>query len=605
MMAISSGQDNSSLSFQGIGVSPGIVIGTVLVLGRWQSGRGERRALASTVEAAREEERFRQAVDLAEARLLAVRNECAQGPAGSAAIIDSHLLMLRDRMLFERTLAIIREQHHNAEWALERSLEEVRAVFARIEDPYLRGRVQDVEQVAQGVFCMLAGQERDFQGVAPRVVVAATDVAPEEVLRMASENVLGFFTARGGAVSHTAIVARTMGLPAVAGAEEAVRLAVSGDLVIVDGDSGRIILRPDREQVAQYSELQRRQQEYSQAVAFYTHLAAETRDGVRLRLDANIEVAEEASQAMAWGAEGIGLFRSEYYYLGREGLPGEEALFEVYRGLLTRLSPFAVTIRTLDAGGDKLLAAAGLGGETNPALGLRAIRFSLKRPEIFRVQLRALLRASAHGSLRIMIPMIASLDEVREVREILASVAAELAAQGHPCASRVPLGVMVEVPGAVAIADVLAREVDFFSIGTNDLTQYSLAIDRGNEQVAHMYDPLHPAVLRMIRQVVEAGHGAGIEVGLCGEMAGDLRCLPLLLGVGLDQLSMHPMAIPYVKRMLRGSAMEEAEALVAEALACASGRDVRRCLEEFLTRRHPEEFDGRGVGISRLRSRQG
>lgn len=604
-MATPSRLDNSPLSFQGIGVSPGIVIGPVLVLGRWQSGRGERRALVSAAEAVREEERFRQAVDLAEAQLLAVRNECAQGPTGSAAIIDSHLLMLRDRMLFERTLAIIREQRHNAECALERSLEEVRAVFARIEDPYLRGRVQDVEQVVQGVFRMLAGQEtRDFQGAAPRVVVAAPDVAPEEVLRMASENVLAFFTARGGAVSHTAIVARTMGLPAVAGAEEAVRQAASGDLVIVDGDSGRIILRPSREQIDQYSELQRRQQQYSRAVAFYTHLAAETRDGVRLRLDANIEVAEEASQAMAWGAEGIGLFRSEYYYLDRHGLPEEEALFEVYRGLLTRLSPFAVTIRTLDAGGDKLLAEAGLGGETNPALGLRAIRFSLKRPEIFKVQLRALLRASAHGSLRIMFPMIASLDEVREIREILASVAAELAAQGHPCAPRVPLGIMVEVPGAVAIADVLAREVDFFSIGTNDLTQYSLAIDRGNEQVAHMYDPLHPAVLRMIRQVVEAGHGAGIEVGLCGEMAGDLRCLPLLLGMGLDQLSMHPMAIPYVKRMLRSSIMEEVEALVAEALACASGRDVRRCLEEFLARRHPEEFDGKGVGLSRLRSRQ-
>jgi len=605
-MAASSSQDGSSFSFQGTGISPGIVIGPVLALGSWQSGRGERRALASAEEAAREEKRFRQAVDLAEAQLLAVRKECAHGPPGSAAIIDSHLLMLRDRMLFERTIVIIREQRCNAEWALERSLEEIHAVFARIEDPYLRDRVQDVEQVGQGVFRMLAGQERqDFHGDAPRVIVAATDVAPEEVLRMAAEKVLGFFTARGGAVSHTAIVARTMGLPSVAGAEEAVRLAASGDLAIIDGDSGRIILRPNREQIEQYGELQRRQEQYSQAVAFCAHLAAETRDGVRLRLDANIEVAEEASQAMAWGAEGIGLFRSEYYYLGREGLPEEEALFETYRGLLTRLSPFAVTIRTLDAGGDKLLAGVGLGGETNPALGLRAIRFSLKRPEIFKVQLRALLRASAHGSLRIMFPMIASLDEVQEIREILASVEEELAARGHPCAARVPLGIMVEVPGAVAIADVLAREVDFLSIGTNDLTQYSLAIDRGNEQVAHMYDSLHPAVLRMIRHVVEAGHGAGIEVGLCGEMAGDLRCLPLLLGVGLDQLSMHPMAIPYVKRMLRNSVMEEAEALVAEALACASGRDVRRCLEEFLALRHPEEFDGRGVGLSRLRSRQG
>ncbi len=590
---------SNSLTIYGIGASPGIVIGPVLYLGRRKSGRRSHRLLG-TEEVAKEVERFCGATSRAEAQLVAVRETFADNLAGYAPIIDSHILMLRDRMLNARALALIERERHDAEWALEQALAEARQVFARIEDHYLRERVHDVEQVAERIFRCLAGEEEQrFLVAGEKHIVAAQDFAPEDILHMAAEQVLGFFSEKGGETSHVAIMARTLGIPSVVGADEALRQVVSGDLAILDGGSGRIILRPSREQLDQYREYQRRQQEYSEEVAIYTHLAAETRDGLRVRIEANLEIAEEARQALASGAAGIGLFRSEYSYLGKKELPGEDELFMVYQGLLSRLAPFPVTIRTLDAGGDKLLAGGGPGGEANPALGLRAIRFSLREPGIFKVQLRALLRASVHGRLRIMFPMLASLCELKRIKELLGEVRAELGREEIPFSASIPIGIMIEVPSAVSIADVLAREVDFFSIGTNDLIQYALAIDRGNEHVAQMYEPLHPAVLRMIRQVVEAGHQAGIEVGICGEMAGEISYVPLLLGLGLDQLSMHPLAIPYVKRMVRDSTAEEAEALSLELLGCASAQEVHNALVDYLPRRYPEEFRNGGIGYLR------
>ncbi|MGV1099591.1 phosphoenolpyruvate--protein phosphotransferase [Thiovibrio sp. JS02] len=588
--------NNHSRTIYGIGASPGIVIGPVLYLGRRKSGRRGHRLLGDG-EVETELARFREATARAEAQLVAVRATFNGNLAGYASIIDSHILMLRDRMLHGRALAIIAEDRHDAEWALEEALAEARQAFARIEDQYLRERVHDVEQVAERIFRCLAGdEEQRFAGTGERHIVAAQDFAPEDILRMAADKVQGFFTEKGGETSHNAIVARTLGIPSVVGADDALRQVVTGELAILDGGSGRIILRPSPEQIAQYREYQRQQRQYGEQVALYTHLAAETRDGMRLTIEANLEMAEEAPQALSYGAAGIGLFRSEYYYLGKKELPGEEALFEVYRGLLSRLSPFPVTIRTLDAGGDKLMAGVGSVGETNPALGLRAIRFSLREPEIFKVQLRALLRAGVHGKLRIMFPMIASLCEMKRIKALLAEVKEELIKEGIAFAGETPIGIMVEVPSAVSIADVLAREVDFFSIGTNDLIQYALAIDRGNEHVAHMYEPLHPAVLRMIRQVVEAGHQAGIEVGLCGEMAGEISYVPLLLGLGLDQLSMHPLAIPFVKRMVRNTMAEEAEGLCAQLLACVSAQEVHTVLADYLSRHYPEEFGIGGIG---------
>ncbi|MEW6501359.1 MAG: phosphoenolpyruvate--protein phosphotransferase [Thermodesulfobacteriota bacterium] len=587
--------DRTPRTFYGIGASPGIIIGRVRLLGRRRSQRHEHVVLPPE-RIAPEVARFKAAVDRAEAQLTAARQQFVEQLAGYAAIIDSHLLMLRDRMVFDRTVAAIVEEGIDAEWALEKALNQSRAAFAAIDDPYLRERVHDVEQVAERIFRQLAEEgEEGFADLEERVVLVARDFAPEEILRMQADRVLGFVAEQGGATSHSAIVARTLGIPSVVGAEAITRAAASGDLIVMDGASGLLHLHPTQDQLDYYRECQQQYERYSAEVATYTHLAAETIDGLAVRVEANIGKEEEAALALEYGAGGIGLFRSEYTYLNRETVPDEEELYELYRGLLVGLSPLPVTIRTLDAGGDKFPASMRWAREMNPALGLRAIRFSLREPAIFAAQLRALLRAGLHGRLRIMFPMITSLCEVQRAKELIASAQEELRREGKDFAARMPVGVMVEVPSAVSVADVLAREVDFFSIGTNDLIQYALAIDRGNEQVAHMYEPLHPAVLRMIRQVVEAGHAAGIPVAMCGEMAGDLSLVPVLLGLGLDELSMHPYAIPYVKRMIRQSTAEECERLAVEVLACPAAQEVHDCLNRYLPLRYPEEFGRRGL----------
>lgn len=579
----------------GIGASPGIIIGRIRLLGRRRGQRHEHARLDS-IRIGAEAARFKAAVDRAEDQLRHARRQFAEQLAGYAAIIDSHLLMLRDRMIFDRTLTAIEQQGIDAEWALEKALNETRATFAAINDPYLRARVHDVEQVAERVFRQLAEEgEEEFAGPEGKVILVARDFAPEDILRMPAGRVLGFVAEQGGATSHSAIIARTLGIPSVVGAAEITQAAATNDLIVVDGGTGLLHLHPTPDQLEYYREYQQQYQRYSEEVAAYSHLAAETIDGLAVRIEANIGKAEEAALAVEYGAGGIGLFRSEYHYLNRQTLPDEEELFALYQGLLVSLAPFPVTIRTLDAGGDKFPASLRWASETNPALGLRAIRFSLREPAIFTAQLRALFRAGVHGRLRIMFPMITSLCEVQRVKELIAAVQDELHREGVPFAVEVPIGIMIEVPSAVSVADVLAREVDFFSIGTNDLIQYALAIDRGNEQVAHMYEPLHPAVLRMIRQVVVAGHEAGIPVAMCGEMAGDLAVLPVLLGLGLDELSMHPYAIPYVKRMIRQSTAEDCEGLAAEVLGCASAQAVYDCLRRSLPSRYPQEFGQRGI----------
>lgn len=591
--------ENSPVTLSGIGASPGIVIGPLLFLGRRKKKRRERRNLQpGQVEG--EIRRFRKAVDDCEADLSGVRQQFSRQFEEYASLIDSHMLMLRDHMLYERSIEGIQNELIDAEWALEKALNEVRAAFGSMDDQYLRERILDVEQVAERIFGKLLGKkEEHFADLDEQVIVAAHDLTPEDILHLRTDKVLGFFTEKGGETSHIAIIARTLGIPSVVGVEDIYLRASSGNTAILDGSSGRIFLHPTADQLALYRELQRQQELYGEEVLRSRKLAAETIDGIRVRVEANIEMVEEARQAMDHGAGGIGLFRSEFYYIDSKELPTEERLLELYKGMLESISPAPVAIRTLDVGGDKLASCIAANNETNPALGLRAIRLSLREPHIFFSQLRALYRASVHGNLRIMFPMISSLCEVKKIKEVIRLVQKELREEGHPYRESTPIGIMIEVPSAVAIADVLAREVDYFSIGTNDLIQYALAIDRGNEHVAHMYEPLHPAVIRMIKHVVDAGHEAGIEVGLCGEMAGDINYLPLLLGLGLDQLSMHPLAIPYVKRLIRSSIAEESQGLAAEILECASAQEAHDYLGRYLPMRYPLEFGRDGIRSAR------
>ncbi len=581
------GQDQAN-QIKGVGVSPGIAIGRVVLLDK--EVNWPRRDLGQD-EIELEHQRFVRAVNGVESRLEAVRDQLDSDIAEYAALIDSHILMLRDTMLFNKTLALIEEEMINAEWALDKVLEKVEARFATVTDDYLRERFQDVRQVAERIMRDLAGQCSRQADFSEDVILVTRDLSPEDILRMRSPKVRGFLAEMGGETSHSAIIARALRIPAVVGLKKVASRFKGGELALLDGSAGLVCLDPSPHDVDYYRQKQLRFKQYNKEVAAFAHLPPETVDGLRVKVEANIEMVDEVDQVHEYGAGGIGLFRSEYLYLGRDILPDEDYLYDVYRRILTRMAPLPVTIRTLDAGGDKI-GSWQAGDEANPALGLRAIRYSLSEPDLFAVQLRALLRASRHGRLRIMFPMISSSCELDRVIEILNEVKKDLYLQGVNFDPEVEIGIMVEVPSAVTMADVLARQVDFFSIGTNDLIQYALAIDRVNEHVSHMYEPLHPAVIRLISQVVEAGHLAGIEVTLCGEMAGDPTCLPLLLGLGVDVVSMHPRAIPLIKKIIRSTVAAEVELLLPDLLSCVSGKEVRSRLSEFIQNNYRDDFPG-------------
>jgi len=532
----------------------------------------------------------------AEAELQGLRSQVREEVADALSIIDSHLLMLRDRRLSQRTAAIITREQINAEWALARSLEEIADRFNRIADPYLRERYQDIKFVADRVFGLLAGRPEEFvrQEEDPVILVSET-LAPEDLIGLSLDRVQGFIAESGGLTAHGVIVARSLGLPAVVGVEDVTRWCASGDTVILDGYAGRIHLRPGPDQRRRYREYARQHASFEDELARYAFLRAETRDGYAVRLAANLERVDEVAAVQRFGAEGVGLFRSEFDFFRADRLPGEDELYQRYRTLLTAMAPHPVTIRTLDVGADKFLRhlpwlGIRLDRQPNPALGLRSIRFSLWAPELFRLQLRALLRASVHGRLRILFPLISSVEELVKVRELFDEERHRLRREGGAAPGDVEIGIMVEVPSAVLVAEALAAQVDFFAIGTNDLIQYALAIDRANEYVAHLYDPFHPAVWRLIAQVVEAAHGQGVEVGVCGEMAGDPVTVPILLGLGVDELSMRPSAIAYVKRMLRRSAYPRLARLAETLLSMEDSGEVRQYLHLELARLYPEEF---------------
>lgn len=578
----------------GAGASPGIVIGKVVVLRR-HTRRAGWYNLASGEET-KEVARFTDAITKAENELKNLRSQFAEDLSDALSIIDSHVLMVRDRMFVDRTVDIIRTRQINAEWALAQSLRQIKAKFNAIADPYIRNRYADVKHVADRVFGILAGQQGDpLSDIRGRVIVVARDFSPEDTMQMRSDRILGFVTETGGATSHTSIIARSLNIPAVVGVRDITRICSTGDELILDGYSGRVYLDPTRDQKQQYREYKRQHQEFSDELAFYIQLSPETLDGHRVQLKANIETSAELETVIRYGCEGIGLYRSEFDYFQNDANPTEEELSAAYGRLLAALNPLPVTIRTLDIGGDKFADhlppdSVRLDLERNPALGMKSIRYSLHEKKTFLLQLRAMLRASVHGRLRILFPMISSRDEFTEVMVMFKAAQDELQHLGVGFASDVQIGIMIEVPSAVIMADVLASGVDFFSIGTNDMIQYSLAIDRGNENVAQMYEPLHPAVLRMIKQTADAGHSRGIEVSLCGEMAGDVIAVPVLLGLGLDELSMRPSALPFVKRLLRHSTSRQLGELGERVLHFSDGKEVRTFLNSYLARTYPQEF---------------
>jgi phosphoenolpyruvate-protein phosphotransferase (PTS system enzyme I) len=448
-----------------------------------------------------------------------------------------------------------------------------------------------VESVYRRLMGNLTGKEslRSFDSPDP-VIIVARDLSPAETTQMTGSTVVGFVTERGGRTSHTAIMAQALEIPAVVGLDNATDEINPGDDIIVDGLLGRVILSPDAEVLEKYRRRQVEFAAFKAEVAQFCTFSAYTLDDHATHILANIELPEEVQLALRSGADGVGLYRTEFLYLRQRHLPTEEELYADYKKVVEAMAPRQVTIRTLDIGGDKFLSTLEYPQEMNPALGLRAIRFCLKEQEIFRIQLKAILRASAYGQVRVMFPLISSIQEIREARRLLQEVQEELKAQGQLFDPRMPVGAMIEVPAAVTLATLLAKEADFFSIGTNDLIQYTLAIDRGNKQVAGLYQPLHPAVLRMIQQVVEAGRSGGIPVAVCGEMAGDPLYLAILLGLGVDELSMNHMAIPMVKKVIRLINYMDAKQMASQAMDMVTVEEINEFAAQEMNRRFPEIF---------------
>lgn len=569
-------------TLQGAGAAPGVAIGPAVCL----RGHGVE-VLRVTIRRGgldREVERFGAAVRTVEAELEATESRIAETFGSDlASIFHAHSVILRDSSFARRIDQMIRRDGVNAEWAVQAVADDLGEKFAQVKSQHLRERGEDLRDVTRYLLRALAGK-RSSPGVGEdfdrNVVVVSHELTPDEVLRLGRRGAVGFAIEVGGANSHTAIVARALDVPLVTGIVDITNRVADDDPVIVDGEEGRLTLHPTPETLDQYRNLQRRRRRNEEAQSTAARdLPARTVDGAEVELLANVELPEELDDVRRFGASGIGLYRSEFLYLEKSPeLPSEEEQVAVIRQLLETLAPQPVVVRTVDLGGGKVVRGLVPQDEENPVLGQRGIRLTLARPDVFRVQLRALFRAAPFGNLRIMAPMVTTVDEIRALRRLCDEVCAELEAEGAEYRRDVELGAMVEVPAAVMIARQLAAEVDFLSIGTNDLIQYTLAVDRTNQHVAGLYQPLHPAVLSMIQLVVEAGRRQRVPVALCGEMAASPECVPLMLGLGLRQLSMSPRGIPSVKEVVRSLDISDAEELARRCVTASTAEEVESLL---------------------------
>lgn len=576
---------------KGIGVSPGIVTGKAYLFDPLDIQLSFYK-LNDVSLIPKEIKRFKNALKESERQLLETQENLRKTKINEPLyVIDVHILILKDKKFISRTIKYIRRLGINAEWAVRLMLDRYKKIFAGVEDNYIRGRISDVQYVTQRVLRNLAGKTRPTNwDLGDDVIVIAQDISPADTAQLKMEKVMGFAIDVGGRTSHTAIVARSMEIPAVAGLDNITRLVHTTDNVIVDGTTGLVIVNPHPEMMKRYEEKKLHYAAVKEEYLKYAKLPAVTTDNYRVQIGGNIEFVEEIPMAIIHGAEYVGLYRTEFLYITSEKLPTEEDHFNNYRQVVEAKELLWSTIRTFDLGGDKFPSNQKPLKELNPQMGLRAIRFCLREVELFKTQLRAIWRASAMGNVKILFPMISGVEEIREAKQLLQQARDELVAEGVEVAPKMEIGAMIEVPSAVVIADKLAQEVDFFSIGTNDLIQYALAIDRANEHLTYLYEPLHPAVLRLLKRVVEEAHKANIRVAMCGEMAGDPICCLILLGMELDELSMNHLDIPRIKRIIRASSLEEAKVVLAKAMSFSVASEVRAYLQDYMTQHFPKEF---------------
>ena len=564
---------------KGINASPGICIGKAYLVDS-EGVEVVPKYRIKDKEISNEVKRFKAAVKNARDELLKIIEKSPE-ELQHAHILETHMALLKDKMLYGRTIQTVKQESVNAEWALKKVVSNLIEVFQTMTDPYLRERSADVVQVADSIMHHLVGTKKvNIAAINKRVILVAHDLTPAETSQINLKRVMGFITDRGGKASHTGIIARSLEIPAVVGLKTATASIHSDDIIIVDGNNGTVIIRPAEDTLVRYEERKIGYEEYKAVITSESNAPADSTDGVRLAVMGNIELPEEVFALLKYGGDGIGLYRTEFQYFNRLGFPGEDELFDKYKDVVEAIHPKPVTIRTLDINGDKALNNQFSAEEANPALGLRAIRYCLKKPRMFKDQLRAILRAAAFGNTRILFPMISTYFEIREANRILDEAAESLEKDGLRYNRDIEIGAMIEVPSAVIMADVIAENVDFFSIGTNDLIQYALAIDRGNEQVAHLFQPLDPAIIRMLKHVADVAREKDIKIFMCGEMAGTPHHIPLLLGIGLDELSMNPQAIPDIKRVIRSLNVADTRSFMKEVLKQTTAKSTFELIKD-------------------------
>ena len=565
---------SGQISIRGISGSPGICIGKAYLVDK-EGVNLIKRYPISDAQISKEIDRFKQALSKAKNDYARIIESIDKTIEDNLDILETHMALFEDKMLYGRTIEAISTDKINAEWALRKVSRRAKDMFQQIDDPYLKARVNDIDQVTDKIMSSLFGAEdKKISDINKRVILVAQDLSPAEASQIQLERIKGFVTDRGGKDSHTSIVAKSLKIPSVLGLGKAMVSVKNDDILIVDGSDGILIINPDEDTLFQYEERLTKFEAYRAGLERESHLPAVTKDGVVLNLMANIELVEEVVAAKDYGAKDIGLFRTEFLYLDLRRFPTEDELFCKYKELVELMSPHSVTIRTLDINGDKVNPYLSIVEEANPSLGLRAVRFCLENEPVFVTQLKAILRAAAIGNIKLLIPMISCVEEIIQVKQALGKAIHELEQEKKLFNKDIPLGVMIEVPSAAIMADHLAEHVDFFSIGTNDLIQYALAIDRRNPQVAHLYQALNPAVLRMIKMTCDAAKKQGIDIVMCGEMAGDPINIPILIGLGLTHLSMNSASIPLVKNMIRNIDSRTAESSMEKIMGLKTVKEI-------------------------------
>jgi len=578
---------------QGIGASSGIAIGKSFVLPNWEWEVPDQKI--DVADFAREFERVYEGIRTSKVEIEQIKDELREVVGSDETnIFDAHLAILDDPVFMNEIQGIIQRQYKAAEVAVKEAIDHFVTMFDLLDDDYMKERALDIKDVGNRLLKHLLGvPEIALPADTQPFILIAKELSPSQLAHINPDHVLGIVTLAGSTTSHSSIMARALGVPLVVGVEqELTEPIMTGQTIVIDGSDGTVYIDPVEAVIERYNQLHDKQMEEKKKLQHFASRHSVTPDGKALRLEANISSIKELEIALSSGANGVGLFRTEFLYMDRNRFPREEEQFEVYRSVAEKLDGDPLVIRTLDVGGDKQLDYFELPEEDNPFLGYRAIRISLDRTDLFKTQLRAILRASVYGQVKLMYPLISSVDEVRSANRILNEAKMELEQEGIPYDKGMKVGIMIEVPAAVMIADLLAQEVDFFSIGTNDLVQFTLAVDRMNEEISHLYEPFHPALLRMLKVTVDAAKRSGITVGVCGELAGDIRALPIWLSLDVDELSMSAHSILHVKERLLGTKQEESQGLFEHLQLCRTSSEVIAMLEAF--KREPEEKTANG-----------